>query len=274
MSKVLMSLPVGEKVGIAFSGGLDTSAAVAWMREKGALPYTYTADLGQQDEDDLPAVPGRAMPGRSRAGVRMSGGLPSAANASRSSRIGAGARANWRSVPARARKSSASPSSSTIGLKSLGSKPIRSISELAFHVGGVAELDLPGLALAGRHREQADPQPFAVAQVLHHLIIPRENFAPVIGLGGVAAVLHVIQNDARRAILPVADAAIIAKAVDGAILVVRHGQTSQEQLRHATSRLDQVGARTYGVVVNMVPKRAPDYGYGGYGYGYGYGYTS
>jgi receptor protein-tyrosine kinase len=75
-------------------------------------------------------------------------------------------------------------------------------------------------------------------------------------------------------LLPVADAAIIAKAVDGAILVVRHGQTSQEQLRHATSRLDQVGARTYGVVVNMVPKRAPDYGYGGYGYGYGYGYTS
>ena len=71
-------------------------------------------------------------------------------------------------------------------------------------------------------------------------------------------------------LLPVADAAIIAKAVDGAILVVRHGQTTQEQLRHATSRLDQVGARTYGVVVNMVPKRAPDYGYGGYGYGYGY----
>jgi argininosuccinate synthase len=60
MSKVLTSLPVGEKVGIAFSGGLDTSAAVAWMREKGALPYTYTADLGQQDESDLPGVPERA----------------------------------------------------------------------------------------------------------------------------------------------------------------------------------------------------------------------
>jgi len=59
-SKVLTSLPVGEKVGIAFSGGLDTSAAVAWMREKGALPYAYTADLGQQDEDDLPGVPARA----------------------------------------------------------------------------------------------------------------------------------------------------------------------------------------------------------------------
>ena len=59
-SKVLTSLPIGEKVGIAFSGGLDTSAAVAWMREKGALPYAYTADLGQQDEDDLPGVPERA----------------------------------------------------------------------------------------------------------------------------------------------------------------------------------------------------------------------
>jgi argininosuccinate synthase len=61
MSKVLTALPTGERVGIAFSGGLDTSAAVAWMREKGALPYTYTADLGQQDEDDLPGVPGRAV---------------------------------------------------------------------------------------------------------------------------------------------------------------------------------------------------------------------
>src|SRR3954471_1711191 len=60
MSKVLTSLPVGEKVGIAFSGGLGTSAAVAWMREKGALPYAYTADLGQQDEADLPGVPDRA----------------------------------------------------------------------------------------------------------------------------------------------------------------------------------------------------------------------
>jgi len=60
MSKVLMSLPVGERVGIAFSGGLDTSAAVAWMRERGAHPYTYTADLGQYDEPDLSGVPGRA----------------------------------------------------------------------------------------------------------------------------------------------------------------------------------------------------------------------
>jgi len=60
MSKVLTSLPVGERVGIAFSGGLDTSAAVAWMREKGAVPYCYTADLGQQDESDLPGVPDRA----------------------------------------------------------------------------------------------------------------------------------------------------------------------------------------------------------------------
>jgi len=58
--KVLSSLPVGQKVGIAFSGGLDTSTAVAWMRENGAIPCTYTADLGQYDEPDLPAVPGRA----------------------------------------------------------------------------------------------------------------------------------------------------------------------------------------------------------------------
>ncbi|MFM8794710.1 MAG: argininosuccinate synthase, partial [Acidimicrobiales bacterium] len=60
MSKVLTSLPSGERVGIAFSGGLDTSAAVAWMREKGAVPCCYTADLGQPDEPDLPGVPGRA----------------------------------------------------------------------------------------------------------------------------------------------------------------------------------------------------------------------
>jgi len=60
MSKVLASLPVGEKVGIAFSGGLDTSVAVAWMREKGAVPCTYTADLGQYDETDIDSVPVRA----------------------------------------------------------------------------------------------------------------------------------------------------------------------------------------------------------------------
>lgn len=60
MSKVLTSLPVGERVGIAFSGGLDTSVAVAWMREKGAIPCTYTADLGQYDEPEIEKVPGRA----------------------------------------------------------------------------------------------------------------------------------------------------------------------------------------------------------------------
>ena len=59
-AKVLSSLPIGERVGIAFSGGLDTSAAVAWMREKGALPYAYTANLGQPDEPDLDGVPVRA----------------------------------------------------------------------------------------------------------------------------------------------------------------------------------------------------------------------
>ena len=61
MSKILASLPVGEKIGIAFSGGLDTSVAVAWMHEKGAIPCTYTADLGQYDEPDLASVPDRAQ---------------------------------------------------------------------------------------------------------------------------------------------------------------------------------------------------------------------
>lgn len=61
MSKVLSALPVGERVGIAFSGGLDTSVAVAWMRSKGAVPCTYTADLGQYDEPDIASVPGRAV---------------------------------------------------------------------------------------------------------------------------------------------------------------------------------------------------------------------
>ena len=60
MSRVLTELPVGERVGLAFSGGLDTSVAVAWMREKGAVPYTYTADLGQVDEPDLDGVRVRA----------------------------------------------------------------------------------------------------------------------------------------------------------------------------------------------------------------------
>jgi argininosuccinate synthase len=61
VSKVLASLPVGERVGIAFSGGLDTSVAVAWMRDKGAIPCTYTADLGQYDEPDIDSVPDRAL---------------------------------------------------------------------------------------------------------------------------------------------------------------------------------------------------------------------
>ncbi len=57
---ILGSLPVGEKVGIAFSGGLDTSCALAWMRENGAIPYAFTADLGQPDEPDVAAIPGKA----------------------------------------------------------------------------------------------------------------------------------------------------------------------------------------------------------------------
>ena len=58
---ILQSLPIGQKVGIAFSGGLDTSAALLWMKLKGALPYAYTANLGQPDEDDYNAIPKKAM---------------------------------------------------------------------------------------------------------------------------------------------------------------------------------------------------------------------
>ena len=61
MTKVLHELPVGERIGIAFSGGLDTSVAVAWMREHGAVPYAYTADIGQYDEPDLSDVPERGL---------------------------------------------------------------------------------------------------------------------------------------------------------------------------------------------------------------------
>jgi argininosuccinate synthase len=61
MSVILESLPIGQKVGIAFSGGLDTSAALHWMKQKGALPYAYTANLGQPDESDYEAIPRAAM---------------------------------------------------------------------------------------------------------------------------------------------------------------------------------------------------------------------
>ena len=61
MSRILQSLPINEKVGIAFYGGLDTSCAVAWMREKGAIPYCYTANLGQYDEDNYDDIPKRAL---------------------------------------------------------------------------------------------------------------------------------------------------------------------------------------------------------------------
>jgi len=60
MNKILLSLPVDQKVGIAFSGGLDTSAAIAWMRQRGSIPYAYTADLGQPDEDDFEDIASRA----------------------------------------------------------------------------------------------------------------------------------------------------------------------------------------------------------------------
>ncbi|MDG0024822.1 argininosuccinate synthase [Trinickia sp. Y13] len=61
MSTILESLPAGQKVGIAFSGGLDTSAALHWMKLKGAVPYAYTANLGQPDEDDYDSIPRRAL---------------------------------------------------------------------------------------------------------------------------------------------------------------------------------------------------------------------
>ena len=61
MATILQHLPAGQKVGIAFSGGLDTSAALHWMRNKGAIPYAYTANLGQPDEADYDEIPRKAM---------------------------------------------------------------------------------------------------------------------------------------------------------------------------------------------------------------------
>ncbi len=61
MPHILQDLPVGQRVGIAFSGGLDTSAALHWMRAKGAIPYAYTANLGQPDEPDYDDIPRRAL---------------------------------------------------------------------------------------------------------------------------------------------------------------------------------------------------------------------
>ena len=69
MSHILQDLPVGQKVGIAFSGGLDTSAALHWMRAKGAIPYAYTANLGQPDEPDYDDIPRRALSLRRRSGA-------------------------------------------------------------------------------------------------------------------------------------------------------------------------------------------------------------
>src|SRR5437899_2725759 len=61
MTTILQHLPTGQKVGIAFSGGLDTSAALHWMRAKGAIPYSYTANLGQPDERDYDEIPRKAL---------------------------------------------------------------------------------------------------------------------------------------------------------------------------------------------------------------------
>src|SRR5207244_8880647 len=61
VATILQNLPAGQKVGIAFSGGLDTSAAIHWMRAKGAIPYGYTANLAQPDETDYDNIPRRAL---------------------------------------------------------------------------------------------------------------------------------------------------------------------------------------------------------------------
>src|SRR6059036_2319225 len=61
MGDILQSLPAGDRVGLACSGGLDTSAALHWMRAKGAIPYAYTANLGQPDEIDYDEIPRRAL---------------------------------------------------------------------------------------------------------------------------------------------------------------------------------------------------------------------
>jgi argininosuccinate synthase len=61
MGNILQRLPAGERVGIAFSGGLDTSAALHWMRQKGAIPFAYTANLGQPDEKDYDEIPRKAL---------------------------------------------------------------------------------------------------------------------------------------------------------------------------------------------------------------------
>ncbi|MGN6782427.1 MAG: polysaccharide biosynthesis tyrosine autokinase [Marmoricola sp.] len=82
------------------------------------------------------------------------------------------------------------------------------------------------------------------------------------------AMYEVVVIDAPP-LLPVADAAIMTTDVDGAIVVVRHGRTTREQLRQAVNRIEQVGGRTFGVVVNMTPRRGKGYGYAeGYDYSY------
>lgn len=63
MTKILKELPAGKKVGIAYSGGLDTTAALVWMKDNGAIPCAYTADLGQPDEDDIESIPAKAKAG-------------------------------------------------------------------------------------------------------------------------------------------------------------------------------------------------------------------
>ena len=83
MATILQRVPAGEKVGIAFSGGLDTSAALHWMRAKGAIPYAYTANLGQPDEKDYDEIPRKALAVRRREGAADR--LPRAARRRRAS---------------------------------------------------------------------------------------------------------------------------------------------------------------------------------------------
>ena len=74
-------------------------------------------------------------------------------------------------------------------------------------------------------------------------------------------------------LLPVTDAALLATQADGAMVVVRHGRTTKDQLQHSLERLEAVDAKALGVVINLAPSRKNRTGYG-YGYGYGYGFDT
>nr|WP_210503000.1 polysaccharide biosynthesis tyrosine autokinase [Nocardioides sp. SYSU D00778] len=132
-------------------------------------------------------------------------------------------------------------------------------------VGKVAVSDVVLAHSSGLHVLPSGPVPPNPAELL-------QSRAMAVVLGELRAAYDVIVIDAPP-LLPVTDAALIASQVDGAVVVVRHGKTTREQLAAARERLTAVGAHTLGAVFNMVPKKGRgDYG-SGYGYGYGYGYA-